>query len=374
MQLSSIPLRLKFYWGQAADPAFIREVPTDSQIGVQTGAASYQTGFVPDNFNPVTAGGVPPFGQDFNGGLRAATQVEQWIQAGGNFPWDATFSSQIGGYPKNAIVASAIVPGKMWLSTVDDNTTNPDDVTSANWVTPPGISPSGTPIPSFSSTVLPNCVLANGNTIGNAISGAATAAAVTIFVFAAIWQQYSNSICPIFNSDGTPGTRGANPFADFAANKRLATPTMQASGLVGVDTMGGTVTARLAGVPIIAGNTTSPGSQIGENLHVLITGELAAHVHANSLGDPTHRHVLNDPSHLHQYGLTSFAGGAGSGVQSAAPGLSLTPSNVNTVAAATGITMNFASTGMTITNASAGSDTGHNTVHRSFSVFWNLPL
>src|SRR5688500_5289623 len=65
-------------------------------------------------------------------------------------------------------------------------------------------------------------IKANGGTIGNASSGGTTRAnADTATLFTLLWEQFSNTILPIFTSAGVASTRGANAAADFAANKRL---------------------------------------------------------------------------------------------------------------------------------------------------------
>jgi len=81
---------------------------------------------------PASSGGINPYGQDFNGLGNVLTAVQQWQSAGGLFPYDATFSSAIGGYPKGAFLLKAGAIG-MWQSTVDNNTTNPD-TGGAGWI------------------------------------------------------------------------------------------------------------------------------------------------------------------------------------------------------------------------------------------------
>src|SRR5579859_117928 len=137
MLQSSIPAKFPIPWGNAAGPSFIRSIPVSSQIGIQNGAASLADGFVPANFSPIAGGGVPPFGQDANGILKQITQIEQWEQAGGGYTFDSAFSASINGYPKSAILNSNVVLGRQWLSTADNNTTDPDSSAAANWVTPP---------------------------------------------------------------------------------------------------------------------------------------------------------------------------------------------------------------------------------------------
>jgi hypothetical protein len=355
MLLSSPPPSFPIPFANAAAGAFIRPIPVASQIGVQDGAASLTDGFVPDNFTPLGAGGVPPFGQDMNGLLKQITQWCQWVEAGGSISYDATFATGSGGYPKYAIVMSNVVPGDFWMSTADNNTTDPDSVSAANWVPDPGRISPGTPVPSFSSTVPTGFVAANTLTVGNAASNAmGRANADALLAFRSIWLRFSNTACPIYDSTQTPTTRGANPDADFAANKALATPDMRGRGVVGVDTMGNLVapTVRLSGVPIILGNATTPGSFLGENLHVLVTGELAAHSHANSLTDPTHQHGMLAP-------VTT--------VNAASGGLAVSAQNTATATS-------FAATGITINNASSGSNAAHNTVSQNLTVFWNIKL
>lgn len=352
MLASSIPAKLPIPFASSAGGSYIRPIPTASQIGIQNGAASLTDGFVPDNFLPTASGGVPPFGQDMNGILNWATEILQWAQAGGPWPWDSAFSSAIGGYPGGAVVTSIICPGKLWRSLVDNNTTNPDDATSVGWATPPGMFPSGTPVPSFSSAVPVGFVAANGLTVGNASSNAtALAAGAALFLFAAIWNEFPNSQCQLLNSGGSPVSRGANPFVDFAANRQITLPNAKGCSLVGVDTMGGAASTFLAGVPIISGNTTTPGSQLGENLHSLTSGENGAH-----------NHGITDPLHLHTYTSTSFPGSSGPSLVNAA-GATAVNNTTNTSSAGTGITIN-----------NSGSGTGHNTVSRSFGVYWNLAL
>lgn len=132
MQASDLPSRFNIPFADAAGPSYIRTVPEASQIGIQDGAASLTDGFPPDCFTPVTSGGTPPFGQDFNGLFNQITKWNQWQAAGGPIKYNAAFSSAIGGYPQGATVMSATTVGLFWLSTADNNTTDPD-AGGANW-------------------------------------------------------------------------------------------------------------------------------------------------------------------------------------------------------------------------------------------------
>lgn len=133
MKAADIPAE-KFFvpFGNNAGGPFIRTIPLGSQIGITDGAASLTTGFPPLNFTPVAAGGVPPFGQDMNGILFEATSWDRWFSAGGPIMFDSAFSASIGGYPKGAFLASTSF-GRFWLSSIDDNTNDPDSV-ATGWV------------------------------------------------------------------------------------------------------------------------------------------------------------------------------------------------------------------------------------------------
>lgn len=131
MLLSGIPPKFTIPFGNAA--ANIRSIPATSQIGIQAGAASLPDGFPPLCFQPTGSGGVPPFGQDFNGLLKQVTQWSQWEAAGGPVQYDAAFATAIGGYPNGAVLQQLNTPGAYWVNQVDNNSSNPD-TGGANWV------------------------------------------------------------------------------------------------------------------------------------------------------------------------------------------------------------------------------------------------
>jgi hypothetical protein len=131
MQRSNIPTKIPLAWGSSAGGGYINAIPTPSQIGIINGRASFTDGFVPLNFVPVAAGGVPPFGGDFNGLNFQVTGGLQWLQAGGLALYDPVFSSAIGGYPAGSVLLSALY-NNLWVSLVDNNTSDPD-TGGANW-------------------------------------------------------------------------------------------------------------------------------------------------------------------------------------------------------------------------------------------------
>lgn len=369
MKFSSIPLKFVLPWATDAAGAFIRQVPVASQIGIQAGAASYTDGFVPDNFTQIAAGGVPPFGQDMNGVIKPVTAWLRWYNAGGAIKYDAAFATDtnVGGYPQGAVVMSNVVPGNTFMSLVDNNTQDPDADGQTQWCVEPGTMGSGFLYPSLTATVPYGSVAANGLSIGSAASNATARANADCYpLFRFIWLNTSPSLCPINTPGGVPTTRGANPAADFAANKQLATPTLQGRGFVGIDTMGGAATSRLSGVPFSIGNATTVCSILGENLHQLQPSENGTHNH--SITDPTHTHGVTDPTHQH----TVAAPNGTANLQSGGFTASGPPLSSGSSFASTGISINAAATGISV-NAS-GSGTAHNTVGQSVSGYWNLKL
>jgi hypothetical protein len=123
MKAINIPTKLPIAFASSGSR---NAIPVPSQIAITPGAASLTDGFPPLTMLPVAAGGIPPLGADFNGILYESTSWNVWEAAGGAVPYDATFSTAIGGYPKGAMLANATTVGAFWISTVDDNTSNPD--------------------------------------------------------------------------------------------------------------------------------------------------------------------------------------------------------------------------------------------------------
>jgi hypothetical protein len=128
MLVASIPYKFSVPWGASATSSYINTIP---ETGVSP-AASQALGFPPATSVPAGAGGTPPAIGDFNGALNYATLWTQWLQAGAPVGYDSAFSTAIGGYPNGAILASATF-GRRWISTVDNNTSNPN-TGGANWM------------------------------------------------------------------------------------------------------------------------------------------------------------------------------------------------------------------------------------------------
>lgn len=126
MQTSDIPTKLPIPFASGAGGAYIRTIPVPSQIGILDGAVSWTDGFVPLNATPIAAGGIPPDIKDINGTLFEISGWARWVAAGGPVSYDATYSTAINGYPAGAFLQSATTPGLFWVSTTNNNVTNPD--------------------------------------------------------------------------------------------------------------------------------------------------------------------------------------------------------------------------------------------------------
>jgi hypothetical protein len=391
MKASDIPPKFPLPFAADAGTGFINPIPEASQIGVNPGYASLTDGSPPLNFEPVAAGGIPPRGADMNGIINQATAWSRWQNAGAPVPFDADFSAAIGGYPNGAMVA-ALTPGYFWYSTIDDNTSNPE-TGGANWISfcPSGTATTGDIKWRPTNRTLPGWVFANGTTIGNAASLATGRAnADTAALFALLWMDFSNSQCPV-----TPGGRGASPAADFAANKQIQVLSLQGTNMIGVDGMGGSITGRLAGVPIISGNTTTPGSILGENLHTLSVPEIPSHLHsvaaAGDTGNESALHVhggsgtTTGQSNDHSHGFTAMQV-IGAGQSGSEPTRLGQPANSSTGGVSADHTHNFSfvtgtentshvhSWSFAVNSGSAGGGGSHNNVELSMlgSVYLKL--
>jgi hypothetical protein len=133
VQLSNIPVKFSVPWANTASATYLRAIPTASQIGIVPGEASLTDGWPPLTALPVAGGGIPPDIRDANGILKQITSWDRWLQAGGRIAWDSAFSAAIGGYPFGCEVPSATTPNVTWVSTAENNVTNPD-TGGAGWV------------------------------------------------------------------------------------------------------------------------------------------------------------------------------------------------------------------------------------------------
>lgn len=129
MQSTDIPAKLPVPFAASGDK---NSIPNTSLIGITPGAASFPDGFPPLTSQAITAGGIPPTREDFNGAFFALSAAVRWLQAGGLAVYDSAFSTAIGGYPNGAVLRRSDKLG-FWVSTADNNTTDPDGGSPANW-------------------------------------------------------------------------------------------------------------------------------------------------------------------------------------------------------------------------------------------------
>ena len=114
-------------FGASADPTTITlPVPNTTPGPSAPNRASFDTAFPAICFQPITSGGKPPSGKDFNGVLYMLSQYALSMQAGqAILEYDATTQTEIGGYATNALLAKNGGFG-FWLNFTPGNMTDPD--------------------------------------------------------------------------------------------------------------------------------------------------------------------------------------------------------------------------------------------------------
>lgn len=169
----------------------------------------------------------------------------------------------------------------------------------------------------------------NGQTIGNASSGAtarASDSAGTKLVFSKLWASLDNTVAPIQTSGGSPTTRGSTAAEDWAAGKRFPLPDTCGRGTVGADNMGGIASKnRLTG---LSGGVDADvlGAAGGSESHALSEAQLPVIDVDDYMTDPGHDH--NNPGSFSPSGTVASGPFPLSGSRAAE----------NTDPAATGIT------------------------------------
>lgn len=131
MKLNDKPRQLAVPFASTGDKNNIPDKAT--QQTKESGNAAYDSGFPPVTMTPISAGGIPPHGKDFNGLMHDITAAIRYVQAGGLYTYNADFAGAIGGYAKDAILAG-VATTAVWLNTIDDNLTDPEGADSAGWV------------------------------------------------------------------------------------------------------------------------------------------------------------------------------------------------------------------------------------------------
>jgi microcystin-dependent protein len=127
----------------------------------------------------------------------------------------------------------------------------------------------------YGTAVIAGRVRANGNSIGNAVSGA---------------SELANPVCQglfqwLWNGDPTlavSGGRGATALADWNANKTIALPDFRGRTPFGIDGMGAPASGRLANASFATGNAGALGSSGGTAAETLTSAQIASHVHTGT--------------------------------------------------------------------------------------------
>lgn len=198
----------------------------------------------------------------------------------------------------------------------------------------------------------------NGRTIGNASSGATERAnADCENLFVELYNSLSNTIAPV--SGGRSGTAAT----DFAAGKTLTLPNAQGRALIGLNGMGGTAANLLSALTFTLGDQDTPGSAVGAGTHTLTEAQLPV-VNRTPAGSI----AITDPGHAHAISPSAAsnnnnAAASGSTVNAATSGASATQT------AATGISATFTGTQFTF-----GSGSAHPNVQPSMTCTFYIKL
>lgn len=116
----SEPIKFLTPW---AESGLKNPIPADSDP--VTGRAGFNQGFPAINMTPKESGGIPPFGQDFNGIFFDITSALRYMQAGGRPTFSAELAAAIGGYPKGAVVMGDDGVAA-FQNSIDSNSNNPN--------------------------------------------------------------------------------------------------------------------------------------------------------------------------------------------------------------------------------------------------------
>lgn len=152
--VTPVNIVVKPFGEDAVNPYIQLPIPIPDQTGIEPGRASFDTGFGPLNQTDLSAGGIPPFGRDFNGILYTITAYCAMLQAGQLCQFSATAAATFTGYKIGAVLASTTA-GRTWYNVVDENATDPD-VDSTDWAaSDPLYADSAPPAGTINDLVLP---------------------------------------------------------------------------------------------------------------------------------------------------------------------------------------------------------------------------
>lgn len=315
MQASNAPTKSPVPFAESGSK---NTIPVDSQIGITPGLASFTDGFPPLTMTPLSAGGIPPRGQDFNGILYFLSAAARWTQAGGGYSYDGAFATAVGGYPRGARVLSADGTGA-WRSIADNNTTDPD-AGGAGWV-------AAAPVGLAGGASNLRCAVASA-------SASATFTADEVIVAAALGGQgyrvanFSGTLNLATTGAGGMDT-GTAPVNGYVAVYAIYNPTTGVSSILARNATSVAQPTIYGGASMPAGYTASAlisvwptnasqqfvvGFQQGRQISIEVNGVLSSSVQRASLTSLSISGAVppNAKSVSGYYALSSSAGGSGS--------------------------------------------------------------
>jgi|ERR1700733_8435867 len=271
--------------------------------GSPANLASWNNGFPADTMEPVGSGGLPPFGQDFNGVLYSITQHIMSLQMGQPYGFSAALSADYGGYALGALAGMASGNG-LWLNTINANTTNPDTAgLKSGWV--PGVSYGAAIITTTGGTTTLSLVQSAAPILR--IQGALTSNA--LIIVDAVTQQW------LISNETTGAHTVTIQTADSGASAVI--PQSGASGPTGVYCADRTnlyisysIGAAYAPInsPVFTGSPQAPTPAVGNSSALLAT---TAFVNRGSVL-ATNGYRKNPDGSITQWGRYSYNGGPSS--------------------------------------------------------------
>lgn len=129
----------------------------------------------------------------------------------------------------------------------------------------------------------------NGQTIGNATSGANHTGTTYQALFEYLYAAFANAICPV------SGGRGANALADFNASKTLTLLDLRGRAAFGLDDMGSSASNWLTGVNFQTGDKSTGGSRGGSPFIQMLRSDLPNIPLNIPAGQGSHTHTGTAP-------------------------------------------------------------------------------
>ena len=192
-----------------------------------TNNASIEEGFPQITMQAPADGGLPPFGQDFNGLFYTVSSLNYFLQNGGYITFNQSVSDKIGGYPSGAIldyIDSAGSYSKV-QSLIDNNTNNfvttPSFIDGVNWKR---LEVSASALNSFlNQNQITDCILSAPNGVPSYSGNTVTVYGSTQFLFSN-GRNSNNTLqnttfTAVSNITGTMSGSTAGTFIVFATSE-----------------------------------------------------------------------------------------------------------------------------------------------------------